>query len=174
METWKAIAGYEGLYEVSDQGRVRSLNHRKSRILKTQKRYDGYLQAHLCKNSKMKNFLVHRLVAQAFCPNPDPIHFDQVNHLDEVKTNNVASNLEWCDVKYNNNYGTHNDKVAKALINYPKKSKEVQKFDKQGNLLATYPSTMEAGRVTGICQSSIVMCCHGKLKSAGGYIWRYA
>ena len=115
---------------------------------------------------------VHRLVAKAFIPNPQGL--ETVNHKDEVKTNNVASNLEWMSQKDNINYGTHNKRMAEANINHPKKSKVVQMFDKStGELLGTFPSTHEAERVTGIAQQNISSCCTGKLKSAGGYIWRY-
>ena len=170
MEQWKAIAGYEGLYEVSDKGRVKSLGNNKfgkEKILKPQKTYDGYLQVDLYKDGKLKHSKVHRLVAEAFIQNPNNLY--TVNHKDEVKTNNVASNLEWMSRKDNNNYGTHNKRVAEAL------SKQVQMFDKStGELLATFPSTNEADRVTGIDHGNISKCCLGKYKSAGGYIWRYA
>lgn len=174
MEQWKAIAGFEGLYEVSDQGNVRSLNFNHTggvRIMKPVKHNDGYLHVGLHKDGIHKHMLVHRLVAQAFIPNPRAL--DTVNHKDENKTNNSASNLEWMSVEDNNNYGTRNRRAAEANINHPKMSKPVQMFDKQGNLLATFPSTMEAERVTGIWNGSIVKCCLGKRKSAGGYIWRY-
>lgn len=168
METWKDISGYEGIYEVSDLGRVRSLvqrNRWKPGILKPQKHRYGYLYVNLCKDGKVKGMKVHRLVAQAFIPNPN--NLPQVNHKDENPQNNAASNLEWCSARYNINYGTRNGRVAVAL------SKPVQMFDKQANLLATYPSTMEAERVTGIAHQSIVKCCLGKYKLAGGFIWRY-
>lgn len=176
METWKAIKGYEGLYEVSDIGRVKSLGNNKSKkekLLKPSKNCYGYLFVGLCKDGKVKHVFVHRIVAEAFIPNP--LGLETVNHKDEVKTNNFASNLEWLSFRDNHEYGTRNKRVAEANINHPSLSKKVQMFDKKtSELLATFPSTMEAGRVTGIYHSSISSCCNGKLKSAGGYVWRYA
>ena len=171
METWKEIAGYEGLYEVSDLGRVKSLKYGKEKILKPGKDTRGYLNVILFKDGKSKNSKVHRLVAEAFIPNPN--NLDTVNHKDEVKTNNTVTNLEWMSIKDNNNYGTRNKRVAESHINHPSLSKQVQMFDKStGELLATFHSTHEAERVTGINQSNISKCCLGKLKSAGGYVWR--
>ena len=162
METWKAIADYEGIYEVSDLGRVRSLKYGKEKILKPLKTIRGYLQVCLCKDCHTKRLLVHRLVAEAFIPNTQGL--ETVNHKDEVKTNNVASNLEWM---------SQGDNVAYSQPQWAKRS--VQMFDKStGELLATFPSTMEAERVTGINQGNISKCCLGKRKSAGGYKWRYS
>lgn len=161
MEHWKSITGYEGLYEVSDLGRVKSLKHGKERIMKPGKTSSGYLKVILCKDGKLKHSKIHRLVAKAFIPNPN--NLETVNHKDEVKTNNVASNLEWM---------SREDNVAYSRPQWEKRS--VQMFDKStGELLAIFPSTNEAGRVTGINQSHICSCCNGKRKSAGGYIWRY-
>ena len=169
MEHWKEIAGYEGLYEVSDQGRVKSLGNNKSgkeKILKPGKTHGGYLVIGIRKDGQRKFLLVHRLVAESFIQNPQG--FKTVNHKDEVKTNNAASNLEWMSIKDNINYGTHNKRVGESL------SKQVQMSDKKtGELLDTFPSTSEAGRVTGISVSHICECCNGKRKSAGGYVWRY-
>lgn len=167
METWKPIEGYEGLYEVSDQGRVKRLWYGKEKILKPQKNTCGYLHVGLHKDGHGKTVLIHRLVAEAFIPNPN--NLETINHKDEVKTNNTVDNLEWMSKRDNDNYGTRNKRVGEAL------SKQVQMFDKKtGELLATFPSTREAERVTGISQSNISSCCNGKRKSAGGYIWRYA
>ena len=172
MEQWKAIAGYEGLYEVSDLGRVRSLKYGKEKILSPNKTRRGYLLVHPYKDGKTRGLLIHRLVAEAFIPNPQGL--ETINHKDEVKTNNVASNLEWMSVKDNNNYGTHNKRVAKANINNPVFSKPVVMLDKStGELLATFPSLAEAERVTGIKRTSISHCCTGRSKSSGGYVWRY-
>lgn len=166
METWKAIAGYEGLYEVSDLGRVKSLWYGKEKILKPQDTSRGYFQVALCKDDKVNRLLVHRLVAETFIPNPN--NLETVNHKDEVKTNNTVSNLEWMSLEDNINYGTRNKRSAET------RSKSVQMFDKStGELLATFPSLREAERITGIAQQSISVCCKGKLKSAGGYVWRY-
>ena len=160
-ETWKSIAGYEGLYEVSDQGRVKSLKYGNEKILKPGKDIYGYLHVVLYKDGHTKQLLVHRLVAESFIPNPN--NLDTVNHKDEVKTNNVASNLEWM---------SREDNVAYSRPQWAKRS--VQMFDKStGELLATFPSTREAERVTGINQGNISKCCNGKLKSAGGYVWKY-
>ena len=167
MEHWKAIAGYEGLYEVSDLGRVKSLWHGKEKILKPGKHTGGYLNVYLCKDGHGKTVKIHRLVAESFIPNPQGL--DTVNHKDEVKTNNTVSNLEWMSRADNNNYGTRNKRITESL------SKQVQMFDeKTGELLATFPSINEAWRVTGIYKSGISGCCNGKRKSAGGYVWKYS
>ena len=164
-ETWKAIAGFEDLYEVSDLGRVKSLNYNhtgKEKILKPGKTHGGYLMVNLCKDGHGKTVKVHRLVAEAFIPNPN--NLETVNHKDEVKTNNTVSNLEWM---------SRVDNVAYSRPQFTKRS--VQMFDKYtGELLATFTSTMEAERLTGINHGGISSCCLGKYKSAGGYIWRYA
>ena len=116
IEEWRPIEGYEGLYEVSNTGRVRSLDKYDSmnrflrgRILRLFTDGLGYLRAQLYSNSKRKSFLVHRLVAQAFIPNPD--NLPQVNHRDENPSNDSVDNLEWCDGKYNVNYGTRIDRI---------------------------------------------------------------
>lgn len=174
MENWKSVVGYEGLYEVSDLGRVRSLNYNHTgvaKILNPRKNRGGYLLVALFKDGKRNDMQVHRLVAQAFIPNP--LNLDTVNHRDEGKTNNAASNLEWMSLADNLNYGSHNMRSAEARVNHPKMSKLVRQLDKQGNLLATFPSTHEAERVTRIHRQSICACCNGKNKSAGGYVWKY-
>ena len=172
MKTWKAIDCYEGLYEVSDLGRVKSLKYGKEKILKPGRGLNGYLQVSLYKDGKAKPYKVHRLVAKAFIPNPN--HLETINHKDEVKTNNKVGNLEWMSIKDNDNYGTRNKRVGEAKINHPSLSKKVQMFDKStGEVLATFPSTREAERVTGMNKGNISSCCNGKRKSAGGYIWRY-
>lgn len=167
MENWKAIDGYEGLYQVSNLGRVKSLKCGKERILKPRKHTGGYLLVNLHKDGYQKTVKIHRIVAEAFIPNPN--NLETVNHKDEVKTNNTVGNLEWMSRKDNINYGTHNKRAGEAH------SKQVQMFDKfTGELLGTFPSLMKARRVTGIAQQHISSCCLGKLKSAGGYVWRYA
>ena len=108
MEEWKNVIGYEGLYEVSDKGNVR--NVRRNTLLKLTKTYYGYIQVNLYKNGIRTGLRVHRLVAQAFLPNPD--NLPEINHKDEDKTNNRVDNLEWCDRKYNNNYG---DRLEKSI-----------------------------------------------------------
>ena len=170
METWKAIDCYEGLYEVSDLGRIKSLKYGKEKILKLRNN-NGYLMVCLYKDGNAKQLYVHRIVAEAFIPNPQGL--ETVNHKDEDKTNNVASNLEWMSIRDNLNYGTHNKRMTETQINDKNKSKAVQMFDRQGNLLAIFPSTREAWRVTGIASPHISTCCKGKLKSAGGYVWKY-
>lgn len=164
-EVWKDIKGYEGLYQVSDLGRVRSLKFGKERLLVGRKNTYGYLQVKLCKDGKMKSCLVHRLVAQAFIPNPNGLQ--EVNHKDECKTNNVVTNLEWCEHKYNMNYGTGHERSAKA------KSKAVYQYTLNGSLVKLYPSVNEAERITGYNNGNIVNCCNGKYKQAYGYLWSY-
>lgn len=112
MEEWRAVPGYEGLYEVSNIGNVR--NVRRNTLLRLQKTNNGYIQVWLYKNGISTGLKVHRLVAQAFLPNPD--NLPMINHKDEDRTNNRVENLEWCDAKYNNTYGTRQDKVRDTAI----------------------------------------------------------
>lgn len=179
-EIWKDVVGYEGLYDVSNWGRVRSWidNHGNRRtepkILKPIpiKTRGGYFTVGLCKNGWQKNFKVHRLVAEAFLPNP--LNLPQINHKDECKTNNCVWNLEWCDCKYNQNYGTRNTRVSKAKTNHPSNSKRVMQYDLQGNLVKEWPSAHEVKRQTGFDNSNISDCCLGKCKTFHGFVWRYS
>ena len=164
-EIWCPIKGYEGLYEVSDQGRVRSLKSGKERILKPGSDKYGYLMVCLCKNGEKKNLLVHRLVAQAFIPNPD--NLPQVNHKDENKTNNYVHNLEWCSSKYNANFGTRTQRQAEKL------SKPVLQYTKYGVFVREWKSTRDVERNLGYFHNNISYCCNGKHKSAYGYVWKY-
>ena len=162
-EYWKPIVGYEGLYMVSNWGRVKSMNYRhsgKERILKPVTNSSGYLLVKLCKDGKVKTFTVHRLVAEHFIPNPN--NYKEVNHKDENKTNNVVSNLEWCDRKYNQNYGTRTEKC----------SKKVYQYTLDGKFVKEWASTCECGR-NGYTQQAISACCNGKLKKYRGFIWKY-
>jgi hypothetical protein len=120
-EIWKEIKDYEGLYQISNLGRVKSLEKkvgfrkRKEKILKQHFDKDGYVKVYLCKNSKVKFLSVHRLIAQAFIPNPDEL--PQINHKDENKANNKIENLEWCTCKYNINYGTRTKRQKETIKN---------------------------------------------------------
>lgn len=165
-ETWIDVKGYEGLYQVSNLGNVKSLGNdkkRKEKILIPSLNNKGYQKVNLCKNGKDETRKVHRLVAEHFIPNPD--NLPQVNHRDEDKTNNCVNNLEWCDAAYNNKYGTRTAKTSKPIIQYTK----------DGQFVAEFPSTMEAARQTGVSVGNICSCCKGnpKYSHAGGYIWRY-
>ena len=174
-EIFKDIEGYEGKYQTSNRGNVKSLNYNhtgKERILKPSKNIWGYLQVQLYKDGKGKMYTVHKLVATAFCENPHG--FKEVNHLDEDKTNNCADNLEWCSRSYNNTYNGRAKKAGKKQINDPNKSKSVIAIDKVTGLIVEFSSTHEAERQTGIAQSNICACCKGKLNSCGGFYWMYA
>lgn len=114
-QCWKEILGYEGLYQVSNTGRVRSLNYRrtgKTKVIKQSTNKGGYKSVCLYKDGKLKGYSVHRLVALAFIPNP--LNLPQVNHIDENPSNNAVWNLEWCTPKYNSNYGNCRKKISEA------------------------------------------------------------
>lgn len=166
-EIWLSIEGYEN-YQVSNLGRVKSLRNRygtyREKILKQGKMKNGYLCVKLCKEGKMKICYVHRLVANAFIPNPNG--YRCVNHKDEDKTNNRVDNLEWCTQKYNVNYKNAIQRRAE------KQSKQVYQYDKNRTLVAIYPSVAECGR-QGFNFGHIAACCRGKLKHYKGYIWSY-
>lgn len=169
-EIWKEIDGFPD-YEISNLGRVCSFKGKYPRILKPRKNSCGYLQVTLCISGKMIEKKIHRLVAEAFIPNPK--NKPEVNHIDEDKSNNIADNLEWVTCRENNNHGTRNKRAAESRMNYKSFSKSVVQYTTDGVFLAEYPSTMEAERVTGIDRSSICHVCRGKYKTAGGYIWLY-
>lgn len=175
-EEWRPICGYEGLYEVSSLGRVKSLANeflRKEKILKFGKMKNGYLYVNLCKEGKMKNCTVHRLVANAFIENTN--NFKCVNHKDECKTNNCVNNLEWCTYQYNNTYRNFQQRrVAntdwKSVAE--KKSKKVYQYSLDGTLVAIWESIAECGR-NGFNQGNVSACCNGERNTHRGYIWSY-
>ena len=166
-EIWKDIKGYEGLYQVNNYGKIKSLyNYRgKGNILKSRIKKDYYTIG-LRKNNKRKWYSIHRLVAQAFIPNPN--NLPVVNHKDENKLNNNVDNLEWCTVAYNNNYGIRQEKVK----NTNKLKKEVCKLNKNGEILDVYKSIREASEFNNINISCISKCINKKRSFAGGYIWK--
>lgn len=188
-EEWLPIDGYENLYQVSNYGRIKSLeridnnNHLvKEKILKQKTTKYGYQQVGICKDKKQKRFQVHRLVANAFIPNPN--NYPVVNHKDEVKTNNHVDNLEWCTVEYNCNYGTRNEKVSKAVSgknNYQfgkfgkehHRSKQVIQLTLSNEVVKTWDSMMDIKRELGYNNAHISSCCKGKRKTSNGFIWRY-
>ena len=173
MEEWKEIPGYEGLYEVSNKGNVR--NVRRNKLLRLSKTNNRYIRVSLCKNGIKTGLTVHRLVAEAFIENP--YNLPEVNHIDEDKTNNSVDNLEWCDHKYNMNYGTINRRRGESL-GYGKDnpySIPIIQYDKNGEFIKEWDSTMDVERELHIQHSNITKCCKKQLhfKTAGGFIWRY-
>ncbi len=163
QENWSSIAGYEGLYEVSDMGRVRSVARggTKGGILSAHRSRYGYMLVSLFKNNIRTGFSIHKLVATAFIPNPN--NLPQVNHKDEDKTNNHVENLEWCTASYNMNYGGRPYARSKPIT-----QKEIN-----GNPIVEYKSIMDAVRQIGVNKGNIVECLKGRRKTAGGYIWTY-
>ena len=171
MEEWRDIKGYEGYYQISNLGRVKSLPRdvgsnrcKKEIIMKTSIDKDGYEHLVLCKDGKQKHFRVNRLVAQAFIPNPN--NYPVVNHKDENKTNNRVENLEWCTITYNINYGDRTEKASKKVICVT-----------TGKI---FKSIDGASKYYNIRGNHISACCKGKLQSCGKHpitgkklVWRY-
>ena len=137
----------------------------------------------LYKDGKCHQITIHRLVAQSFLDNTN--NLPCVNHKDENPQNNFIwvnengsvdldkSNLEWCDIAYNNNYGTRNERCAKANINNPKRSKQINQYSLDGNFIRSFISAMKIQRELGYNQQDISQCCLGKRKTAYGFIWRF-
>lgn len=179
-EIWKDIHGYEGLYQVSNLGRVKSLPRGKqwpyrqthNNIRKPKLNKNGYLCVNLSKENNVQWFNVHRLVAMTFLPNP--YNLPEVNHKDEGRIDNRVENLEWCTHQYNLTYGTINQRTRLKLRNNPKTSKPVIQYTRDGIFVAEYPSIEEAHRQTGICQRTIVQVVKGlpRWKTAGGFVWK--
>ena len=188
IEIWKTAVYdgevYEGLYKVSNWGRILSLNYNgtgKAKLMNPGTDTNGYFYVGLWKNGKRKTCSVHRLVAQTFLPNPE--NLPQVNHKDEDKTNNFVflnedgsvdkekSNLEWKSPKDNINHGTRNERVSKAMTN-GKLSKRVLQLSLSGELIREWPSTQECGR-NGFNQGEVAKCCRGEAPHHKGFRWEY-
>lgn len=163
QEEWRPVVGYAGLYDASNFGRIRSLKFGKIKILKQVKHTDGYLQVNLYKNGKMKHLTVHRLVYEAF--NGKITEGKQVNHINEIKTDNSLWNLNLMSPKENINWGNHNKKIKEKL------SDPVLQLTLDDVLVKEWPSIMEAVR-NGFIHTCISKCCNGKLKTHKGFKWR--
>lgn len=174
-EIWKDIEGYEGLYQVSNFGNVKRLEGkiysyitnkyetRKEHMIKTRVGNRKYKVVNLCKNSKRECKTVHRLIAQAFLPNPN--NFECVNHIDGNKLNNKIDNLEWCTTQQNIQHAYKNNLMTN--------NKKIDQYSLDNKFIKTFNSINEASKKIGVAQPNISMCAIGKKKTAGGYIWKY-
>lgn len=174
-EIWKPVVGYEGWYEVSNLGRVKSIDRiiinsfgvsktYYGKILKQSLERHGYVTVVLSKNSIFKRCAIHRLVALAFLPNPQ--NLPQVNHKDECKNNNNVENLEWCSCSYNVQYGSMKNRIGKA------RCRTVYRYSLNGELIDTFPSSTEVFRRLGFAQNSVSRACLKESKYKG-FIWKY-
>jgi len=169
MEEWRDIPGYEGKYQVSNNGNVRSLYHRSKqriKLLKTTAHHKGYKVISLCpiNGCPRKWYQVHRLVAMAFIPNQN--NKPEINHKDGNKHNNSVSNLEWVTYSENTVHGWANGLMKSH-------GKKVAQFTLDNSFLRTIESAAKADRLLHLSPGSISDCCSGKQKTAGGYKWRY-
>lgn len=179
MEIWKPIKGYEGLYEVSNLGRVKSLPRRGTygieHILKPSPNKKGYPQVQLCKNSEYCPKRVHRLVAENFIPNPD--NLPQVNHIDGNKLNNNVENLEWCTNEYNYKHsikmGLRKNAYKNLTGSKHYKSVIVNQFTLDNKFVKTWLCVRDIERELGFNNRNICACCRGKRPTAYGYKWVY-
>lgn len=172
-EIWKDVVGFEGLYKVSNCGRVFSI--KRNIILKqnVNGRGQGYFQVGLY-NGKNHTKPIHRLVAEAFIPNPN--EYPQVNHIDEDAKNNHVDNLEWCTSRHNNNHGTRNKRISESERSSPKKKRyAISQYTLDGQFVRTFSSATEAGR-HGFTKSHILDCARGssRFSHSQGYIWKFA
>ena len=172
-EIWKDIPNYEGLYQASNLGQVKSLERpyrRKEKILKPSISHRGYYIVALSKNSIVKTYRVHILVYETF--NGLIPENMQVNHINEIKSDNRLENLNLMTTKENCNWGTRNERSAKKRIN-GKCSKTVLQFDLNNNLVKEFPSAIQVERELGFNNGNIIKCCKGKYKQAYGFKWKY-
>lgn len=176
MEIWKDVVGFEGCYEVSNFGNVRSVDRVivrnngtvlpiKGKLLRLQQKSNGRVYANLSKENKRYCKTVHRLVMTAFVANPK--NLPHINHKDEDPTNNRLDNLEWCTEEYNYNYGTRNERCTKS------KYKPINVYDLQGNFICSYESIKCAAKDLNCDESCITKVCKGKNKYHRNYIFKY-
>ncbi|MDR2044899.1 MAG: HNH endonuclease [Clostridium sp.] len=181
-EVWKDIEGYEGKYQVSNEGKVRTLNYKRTgrmAVMSPCKSRWGYVCVNLWNNGQRKFRKIHRLVAMAYLENPNELPF--VHHKDENKTNNNVSNLEWSSVSHNtqsfvNNHPEWKQKIGDAQLGKSKPStwRAIEQRDLQGNVVSSFCSIKDVAKKTHLLETSIVRCCKGKAKTCGGYKWQYA
>ena len=180
-EIWKDIYfiengieyDYRGLYQVSNFGNIKKINKNKEKILKLEKRKDGYTKISLYKNNKIKKFYVHRLVAFMFIPNPNNLL--QVDHIIPIKNggNNNIDNLRWVTAKENSNNEITKQNYSNAKRNENHSQiRVIAQYDLNGNLIKVWDYMKQASIELGIDQSAISKCCRGKLKTTGGFIFR--
>lgn len=187
-EIWKPVKGFEGLYEVSNYGRV--ISHHKyagveNRVMKFKEDKNGYLKVKLCDNGKHKQLFAHRIVAEAFIDNPN--NYPMINHKDENKKNNFVENLEWCDSQYNNTYGhrleiampkthakwSYTERARKQMSEVGKRHRKRCAAYKDNVLVKEFNSTVEAGRFFNTVATNISRCCASEKGTAKGYTWKY-
>lgn len=179
QEIWKDVVGFEGLYKFSNLGNVISTRRNYSKGTWYLKPFynGGYLRVSLVVNWKKKSFLVHRLVAEAFIPNPD--NRDTVNHIDGCKTNNHVENLEWATRKEQTIHAIKIGLRPNIVPHTPLKgslnplSKPVYQYDKNGNLINKWSCAREASETLNFSKNSIYRCCCGNRKTYKGYIWAH-
>lgn len=199
-EIWKDVVGYEGIYQVSNLGRIKTLNYygktNREEIMKFSKRKDGYLGVHLSKNGKALTKTVHRIVATAFIPNPD--NLEMVNHKDENRANNCVDNLEWCSRSYNQTYSIDKHPKRKKVFgdNFIKNGENTSPFTKKGiphkynvpvvqknengEIIKQYNNAAEAGYINGYNSGNIIIACtknkdktRKRKNTVSGYIWEF-
>lgn len=170
QEIWKDIPGYEGLYQISNLGRVKSYMERAKvpgEIIKaTATMKNGYHTTSLYKNGKTVTKLIHRMVAEAFVDNP--YGYKEINHKDENKNNNCADNLEWCTRKYNQNFGSCISRGSE------KQSKRILQFSLDGTFIGAYVRAHSIEKKLGLSRGVIGKCCRLEMPTAAGFVWRYA
>lgn len=195
QEIWKDIKGYEGYYQASNLGRVRSLDRTvknksfKGKILKPRYNSKGYTTTALSINGVQKNYLTHRLIALTFIPNPND--YREINHKNEIKDDNSADNLEWCDRVYNMNYGSIKETIRKNVsgVNNPHygkhhseetkeklrvaHEKKIAQYTKDDELIKIWESATQAANALGLTSSAINSCLRNRAKTAGGFVWKY-
>lgn len=178
-EVWKDIKGYEGLYQVSNLGRIKGLKRKvkspqgssgfrtiKEKILIPHISNRGYAVVNLSKDNIKVLRSIHGLVCDAFLENPNNYHC--INHKDENKLNNCVNNLEWCTTRYNNLYNNKIDRLTKARM------KKIVQIDNDNKAIKIWESSKTVGDALGISNTLITRCCRERGKTAGGYKWKYA
>lgn len=180
-EVWKDIHGFEGLYQVSNMGRIKHLkgyNHKEDFILSPTINSKGYLYVSLSKNSSVKKYFIHRLVAINFIENTN--HYEEVDHINGIRNDNRLKNLRWCSRKQNCNFPLYKYNSSKEgcwmykrYLDLHPRARKICQYDMKGSFIAIWNTAKEAEIETKIKRSGICQSCKGKRKSAGGYIWKY-